>query len=78
MTVVPDLGERLVGRTTLLAAAKAASRRRLMELSPETISDLAAPLVVGDPLVQLAAAMLGDRYVDRYAAARMLGEDLGA
>lgn len=36
----------------------------------------AAPFAPGDPLVHLPAAMLGDRYVDRYAAAAALGVNL--
>lgn len=53
--------------------ARAAGVRVVMDLPFSEVEDLAAPLVVGDPVVQLAAAVLGERYGDRYAAARVLG-----
>ncbi|MFC8670821.1 hypothetical protein [Streptomyces sp. NPDC057199] len=53
--------------------ARAAGVREVMELPASEVEDLAAPVVTGDPVVQLAAAVLGDRYVDRYAAAQVLG-----
>jgi hypothetical protein len=53
--------------------AQAAAVREVMALPVAEVEDLAAPVVTGDPVVQLAAAVLGERYVDRYAAAQVLG-----
>ncbi|MEU5959219.1 hypothetical protein [Streptomyces sp. NPDC047525] len=53
--------------------AQASALRNLVHLEPGEVVDLAAPFVVGDPLVTVAAAMLGDRYVDWYAAGQVLG-----
>lgn len=58
----------------LLTDAEATAFRGLMDIPISEVVDLASAFVVGDPLVQVAAAMLGDRYVDRYAAGRVLGE----
>lgn len=51
--------------------------RRVMDLPPVEVEDLAAARVTGDPLVSLAAAVLGDRFVDRYAAGLVLGVPVG-
>ncbi|MGW2793631.1 hypothetical protein ACWC9H_27380 [Streptomyces sp. NPDC001251] len=61
----------------LLWESDAAALRHVMTLPADAVVDLAAGFVIGEPLVHVAAAMLGDRYVDRYAAARVLGEAPG-
>ncbi|GGX36661.1 hypothetical protein GCM10010353_59750 [Streptomyces chryseus] len=60
----------------LRGAADAAAVRRLMELPANDVVDLAVAEAAGDPLVQLVSAVLRDRFVDRYTAARALGERL--
>lgn len=56
----------------LREGAQASALRDLVSLEPGDVVELAAAFVVGDPLVTVAA-MLGDRYVDRYAAGQVLG-----
>ncbi|MEU1132620.1 hypothetical protein ABZ383_22625 [Streptomyces sp. NPDC005900] len=53
--------------------AQASALRDLLSLEPGDVVDLAAQFVVGDPLVTVAAAMLGEQYIDRYAAGKVLG-----
>ncbi|WP_125264879.1 hypothetical protein [Streptomyces alboflavus] len=59
--------------TLLQEASAAAMVGEVVALPAEDVQDLAAGFVVGEPVVALAAAVLGKRYVDRYAAARVLG-----
>ncbi|MEU1121806.1 MULTISPECIES: hypothetical protein [unclassified Streptomyces] len=56
--------------------ARGAALRDLVALDPGEVVDLAAPFVVGDPLVTVAAAMLQDRFIDWYAAGQVLGVDV--
>ena len=53
--------------------AAAAAYRDVLELDPAEVAGLAAPFVVGEPLVALAATVLQENFVDRYAAAAVLG-----
>ncbi|MGW1674614.1 hypothetical protein [Streptomyces sp. NPDC002324] len=62
----------------LASAAAAAAVREVMTVPAERVAELVAETLTGDPLVQLAAAVLGDRYVDRYQAAAVLGMTLPA
>ncbi|WP_330346621.1 hypothetical protein OG858_47330 (plasmid) [Streptomyces europaeiscabiei] len=62
----------------LAGDAAAAAVREVMTLPATQVAELVAETLTGDPLVQLAAAVLGDRYVDRYQAAAVLGMTLPA
>ena len=53
--------------------AQAAAVRIVMGLPRAEGIDLAAAVAAGDPLAQLVSASLGEDFVDRYAAAQVLG-----
>ncbi|MFF7176839.1 hypothetical protein [Streptomyces pseudovenezuelae] len=53
--------------------AAAAAYRDVLELPAAEVVELAAPFVVGEPMLALAAAVLQEKFVDRYAAAVVLG-----
>lgn len=57
----------------LRGTAAAAAFRDLLSLDPGEVVDLAAPFVVGEPLVHMAAAILQGDFVDWYAAGQVLG-----
>ncbi|WP_406517561.1 hypothetical protein [Streptomyces sp. NBC_00134] len=73
MSVVPEVAS---AADLLREDAQAAALRDVMALPAGEVVDLAAPFAPGDPLVHLAAAILGDRYVDRYSAGLTLGLSL--
>lgn len=60
----------------LAGDAAAAAVREVMAVPAERVAELVAETLTGDPLVQLAAAVLGERYVDRFHAAGVLGVTL--
>ncbi|MGW2725100.1 hypothetical protein [Streptomyces sp. NPDC001492] len=60
----------------LAGEGTSAAVRDLLSLDRDQVVDLAAPFVVGDPLVTVVATMLQDSYVDWYAASRVLGVQL--